>query len=117
MALPRPGPWCGEEHFRVGRQHNRGHGAPRGQTCDENAFAVETMRDDHRFYHLPDGKRLAAVAPDIPRHEPVEAKVGVVGALLLGEEQCETKLISELRPARVMVVGIRGLGAAMQNDD
>ena len=43
------------------------------------------MPGDHRSDHLADRQRLAAAAGDIGGHEPVEAQVGIVRALLLGQ--------------------------------
>jgi hypothetical protein len=59
---------------------------------------------------------LAGVAPRVVGQEPVEAEVRIVGTLLLGIEQREAGFVGELRPARMMVVGGRGLRAAVQHD-
>lgn len=75
------------------------------------------MGNDHRLDHLPDRRDFAAIARSIWRQEPVEAEVRVVGALLLGVEQRETGLVSELGPTRVVVVAGGVLGATVQYDD
>ena len=75
------------------------------------------MGQDHCFDHLADGECLSAFPLCIAGHEPVEAEVGVVCALLLGKQQGKTFLIGQLRPAGTMVVTGRGLRAAMQHDD
>jgi len=50
-------------------------------------------------------------------YEPIEASIGVVGTLLLWQEQRETIAIREGRPARSNIVPSCRLSAPMQNHD
>ena len=105
------------EDFGIGGKHHRRHGAAGRKAGDEDAAAIDAMRDDHRLDHLADRQRFAGVAADVFGHEPVEAEIGVVGALLLGEEHGEPMQIGKSRPAGTLVVSRGGLGAAVQDDD
>jgi hypothetical protein len=117
-AIGKPGDdRAAGKHLRIGCQHRRRHGAAGGKTGDEDPLAVETMRADSRLDHLADRQCLAAVAADIAWHKPVEAKIGVVGALLLREEHGKTLLGGELAPAGTMIVPGGSLGTAVQHDD
>jgi hypothetical protein len=63
------------------------------------------------------GQGLAATAPRILGREPVEAKIGVVGALLLGEQDRKSVLLGGAGPAGTEVVAAGGLRAAVEDDD
>ena len=55
------------------------------------AIHVEGKIAHHPVDHLPDRQRFAAPAVGIAAAEPVEAAFGVVGGLLLGEQQGEAE--------------------------
>ncbi|MGY4484329.1 hypothetical protein ACVWWR_003520 [Bradyrhizobium sp. LM3.2] len=78
---------------------------------------IDAMRFGHVRDHLANRTRLAAIARGILRTEPVEAGVAVVGALLLGHQQCKAVVLGERRPAGTEVVACRRLAAAVQHDD
>ncbi len=78
---------------------------------------IDFVIGDHPRDHLPDRSGFAAAARDIARIEPVEAGVGVVGALLFGHQQRKAIALGERRPAGAEVVSGRGLAAAVQDDD
>ena len=103
--------------LRIGRQHHIGHGAACGKAGDEDAVAVDVEIHRHAFDHVADRARLPLVARDMGWIEPAETGVGVVGAFLLGIEQGEAMGVGQRRPAGAMVIGLRGLGAAMQHHD
>jgi hypothetical protein len=71
---------------------------------------------DERLDHLPDRKSLAAIAAAVPRQEPIETEIGVVGTLLLGKQQSKSRPIGKTRPARAMIIARRCLRAAVQHD-
>ncbi len=105
------------EDFGVGGKHHRGHRAAGRKAGDEDAPAIDGMRDDHRLDHLANRQCFAGVAADVFGHEPVEAEVGVVGALLLGKKHGEAMQIGQRRPAGTLVISRGGLGAPVQDDD
>ena len=77
-----------------------------------NAVLVDRFGD-----HLADGQSLAAIARGVARKKPREAALRIVRSLLLREDKDEAKAISEMRPARAVVIGVGCLGAAVQCDD
>ena len=105
------------EHLRIGRQHRGAHRSTCRQPDDEHAPPVDAMVDDHALDHLADGERLAAVAPYVGGKKPVEAVVGIVGALLLRKQHRKAMGVGQCRPSRTMVVDGGGLGAAVQGHD
>ncbi len=67
--------------------------------------------------HLPHRESFALIALRVARLEPVETQIGVIGALLLREEDRKSFLLRELRPTRSVVVDCCILRASMQHDD
>ena len=97
------------EYIRVGSEHHRCHGPTRGEPGDKDALAVNSVSDDERLDHLADRESLAGIAPDVMWHEPVEAEVGIVRTLLLGEEQRDVVMIGKTRPSGTVIVARRRL--------
>ena len=88
---------------------------PADKAGDEHAAPVDAVVDDDFFDHLPDRQRLPAIPLGVLGLEPVEAAVGIVGALLLGQQQGEAIAVGERRPPCPEVITGRGLGAAVQH--
>ena len=105
------------EHFRIGRQHHRGHGAAGGKAGDEDTIRVDAVIARHLRDHLPDRQRFAAVARNIFRIEPVEAAIAIVRRLLLRHQQRKAVALCQPRPAGACIVTCSILGAAVQHDD
>ena len=66
--------------------------------------------------HLADRHGLTPSPPSIARLEPVETEIGIVGPLLLGEQDREAVAFGKLRPATAAIVGGSRLGAAVEHD-
>jgi hypothetical protein len=73
--------------------------------------------DNIFFDHLRDRMRLASLALTILSLKPIKAAVGIIGSLLLGQEQRKTVALRERRPSCTYIVSCCGLGAAVQHDD
>jgi hypothetical protein len=59
---------------------------------------IDTEVVDGFFDHLPNRKCFALIAPAVLGQEPIEAAVGIVGALLLWQKQGESISIRQRRP-------------------
>lgn len=105
------------EYLRIGRQHHICHGAASRKASDKNSLTIEPIRFDHCLDHLADGERFPPAAPNISRRKPIEAKIGIVGPSLFGEENGEPLLDRELRPAGTMIIGGCTLRTTMEDDD
>jgi hypothetical protein len=57
--------------------------------------SVQGMIDHHSFDHLSNRQGLALTPAAVCWDEPVETEIGIVGALLFGEEECEPFLVGE----------------------
>ena len=106
---------AGEDLGTGGKQRRR-HGPAGRQPGDVDLRRIEPVRRDHRRDHLPDRLHLAMLTLDIAGLEPVETPVGIVAALLFGEQQGKAVALRQLRPARPMIISRRRLQAAVQHD-
>lgn len=105
------------EHFWVGCEHGRRHGAPSGEARYEDALAVDAVSSDHGLDHLANGENFAGSSPRVIRLKPVETQVGVIRPLLFRIEHRESPLLGQLRPSRASVINRGILGTAMQHHD
>ena len=105
------------KYFRITGQHDGCHRASRRQPRDEHAAPVDPVIDDGFFDHLPDRVRFAPVAPAVFGLKPVEAAVGIVGALLLRQQQREAVTLGKRRPPCAEIIPGCGLGTAVQHDN
>ncbi len=105
------------EHFRIGRQHHRRHGAARGHPRDEHARRVNCVIINDFLDHVTDGEWLTASAVDVASLEPVEVAKEVVGCSLPRKQKRHPALIGKSGPTRSDVIALCRLGAAMQHHD
>ena len=105
------------KNLRVRGQHDRGHGAARGQAGDIDARPGDAMIEHHALDHLPDRQSFAAFARRVRGAEPGEAAVGIVRAFLLGQQQGEAEAIGHGRPAGAVIVSAGRLRAPVQDDN
>ncbi len=105
------------KNLRIGRQHDRSHGAAGREAGHEHPAPVNAERRNGMLDHLPDRKRLALVARNVARQEPREAILRIVGRLLLRIDDRKAEAIGERRPAGAVVVLLGALAAAVQRDD
>src|SRR5579862_6371389 len=66
---------------------------------------------------MPDRECLTLVSRGVPRQEPGETIVGIVGRLLLRIDDRKAEPLGELRPAATTIVLRSALTAAVQRDD
>jgi hypothetical protein len=66
--------------------------------------------------HFADGQSFSGIAPGIAGLEPIEAKICVVGALLLGKQHGEPFVVGKLGPAATAIKSGGVLCASVQDD-
>src|SRR5947209_13886346 len=83
------------KYLGIGRKHRRAHRAASREARHKCPLRIEIVPRLHGAYHLADRSRFTLAARHVRPLEPVEAEVGVVGALLLWIENREPILVSQ----------------------
>ena len=78
---------------------------------------IDPVIDDGFFDHLPNRKKFALISSVVLGPKPIKTAVGIVGQLLLWQQERKPITVREGRPPGPNIVSRRSLSASVQNDD